>query len=75
MVVTAKEIRRNLADLVSEHHGRMVSTLVVFDSVADGDWQTKNVVEFYYPEEIVLFEREFIEARARCLHGNLYRRR
>lgn len=24
--------------------------------------KTKNVVEFYYPEEIVLFEREFIEA-------------
>jgi len=24
---------------------------------------TTNVVEFYYPEEIVLFEREFIEAQ------------
>jgi choline monooxygenase len=24
--------------------------------------KTRNVVEFYYPEEIVLFEREFIEA-------------
>jgi choline monooxygenase len=24
--------------------------------------KTKNVVEFYYPEEIVLFEREFVEA-------------
>jgi choline monooxygenase len=24
--------------------------------------RTLNVVEFYYPEEIVLFEREFIEA-------------
>jgi choline monooxygenase len=25
--------------------------------------RTTNVVEFYYPEEIVLFEREFIEAQ------------
>jgi phenylpropionate dioxygenase-like ring-hydroxylating dioxygenase large terminal subunit len=24
--------------------------------------KTRNVVEFYYPEEIVLFEREFVEA-------------
>jgi choline monooxygenase len=24
--------------------------------------RTTNVVEFYYPEEIVLFEREFVEA-------------
>jgi phenylpropionate dioxygenase-like ring-hydroxylating dioxygenase large terminal subunit len=27
-----------------------------------GPQATTNVVEFYYPEEIVLFEREFIEA-------------
>src|SRR5688500_2702909 len=25
--------------------------------------QTTNVVEFYYPEEIALFEREFVEAQ------------
>ena len=24
--------------------------------------KTRNIVEFYYPEEIVLFEREFVEA-------------
>ncbi|GJG96540.1 aromatic ring-hydroxylating dioxygenase subunit alpha [Cupriavidus pauculus] len=27
-----------------------------------GPRRTRNVVEFYYPEEIVLFEREFVEA-------------
>jgi phenylpropionate dioxygenase-like ring-hydroxylating dioxygenase large terminal subunit len=27
-----------------------------------GPQKTRNVVEFYYPEEIVLFEREFVEA-------------
>ncbi|CBJ37358.1 putative Choline monooxygenase, Rieske (2Fe-2S) domain [Ralstonia solanacearum CMR15] len=27
-----------------------------------GPGKTRNVVEFYYPEEIVLFEREFVEA-------------
>lgn len=27
-----------------------------------GPTKTRNVVEFYYPEEIVLFEREFVEA-------------
>jgi phenylpropionate dioxygenase-like ring-hydroxylating dioxygenase large terminal subunit len=28
----------------------------------------RNVVEFYYPEEIVLFEREFVEAQQRAYH-------
>ena len=28
----------------------------------DGPQKTRNVVEFYYPEEIVLFEREFVKA-------------
>jgi len=36
--------------------------LVVSTLWPDGPQRTKNVVEFYYPEEIVLFEREFIEA-------------
>ena len=27
-----------------------------------GPQKTTNVVEFYYPEEIALFEREFVEA-------------
>ena len=27
-----------------------------------GPNKTRNIVEFYYPEEIALFEREFIEA-------------
>ncbi len=36
--------------------------LVVSTVWPDGPQKTTNVVEFYYPEEIVLFEREFIEA-------------
>jgi choline monooxygenase len=36
--------------------------LVVSTLVPRGPQQTTNIVEFYYPEEIVLFERDFIEA-------------
>lgn len=36
--------------------------LVVSTLWPQGVSKTRNVVEFYYPEEIVLFEREFIEA-------------
>ena len=36
--------------------------LVVSTLWPRGPQKTTNVVEFYYPEEIVLFEREFIEA-------------
>ena len=36
--------------------------LVVSTLWPQGVGKTRNVVEFYYPEEIVLFEREFIEA-------------
>jgi choline monooxygenase len=36
--------------------------LVISTLVPEGPHKTKNVVEFYYPEEIVHFEREFIEA-------------
>jgi choline monooxygenase len=36
--------------------------LIVSTLWPEGPNRTKNVVEFYYPEEIVLFEREFIEA-------------
>ncbi len=36
--------------------------LIVSTVTPDGPQKTRNVVEFYYPEEIVLFEREFIEA-------------
>jgi choline monooxygenase len=36
--------------------------LVVSTLWPDGTGKTRNVVEFYYPEEIVLFEREFVEA-------------
>lgn len=36
--------------------------LIVSTLWPEGPQRTRNVVEFYYPEEIVLFEREFIEA-------------
>jgi choline monooxygenase len=36
--------------------------LVVSTVWPNGPQKTRNVVEFYYPEEIVLFEREFVEA-------------
>lgn len=36
--------------------------LVVSSLWPNGTQSTTNVVEFYYPEEIVLFEREFVEA-------------
>ncbi|HZX28896.1 MAG TPA: aromatic ring-hydroxylating dioxygenase subunit alpha [Telluria sp.] len=36
--------------------------LVVSTLVPEGPQKTKNVIEFYYPEEIVLFERDFIAA-------------
>ena len=38
------------------------NTLVVSTLYPRGPRHTTNVVEFYYPEEIVLFERDFIEA-------------
>ena len=37
-------------------------TLVISTLIPTGVERCTNVVEFYYPEEIVLFEREFIEA-------------
>ena len=36
--------------------------LVVSWLIPQGTQKTTNIVEFYYPEEIALFEREFIEA-------------
>jgi choline monooxygenase len=39
------------------------NVLVVSSLVARGPQQTTNVVEFYYPEEIAAFEREYVEAQ------------
>jgi choline monooxygenase len=39
------------------------NVLVVSSLIARGPRHTTNVVEFYYPEDIVLFEREFVEAQ------------
>jgi choline monooxygenase len=36
--------------------------LVISTLWPEGPQQTKNIVEFYYPEEIVHFESEFVEA-------------
>jgi phenylpropionate dioxygenase-like ring-hydroxylating dioxygenase large terminal subunit len=36
--------------------------LIVSTLLPRGPQHTTNIVEFYYPEEIVLFEREFVEA-------------
>jgi hypothetical protein len=36
--------------------------LVVSTLIPEGPHKTLNVVEFYYPEEIAAFEREFVEA-------------
>ncbi|MEZ5657180.1 MAG: aromatic ring-hydroxylating dioxygenase subunit alpha [Burkholderiaceae bacterium] len=38
------------------------SVLVVSTLIPQGPQSTLNVVEFYYPEEIALFEREYVEA-------------
>lgn len=38
------------------------NVLVVSHLIPRGPQHTTNIVEFYYPEEIVLFEREFIDA-------------
>lgn len=42
--------------------------LVVSNIIPRGPEACTNVVEFYYPEEIVLFEREFIEAEQAAYH-------
>jgi choline monooxygenase len=39
------------------------NTLVVSSLVPQGPQKTLNVVEFFYPEEIVAFEREYVEAQ------------
>ena len=49
--------------------------LVVSTLHPSGPQKTLNMVEFYYPEEIAAFEREFVEAAAGRLHGDLRRGR
>jgi len=38
------------------------NVLAISTLIPRGPQKTTNIVEFYYPEEIVLFEREFVEA-------------
>jgi phenylpropionate dioxygenase-like ring-hydroxylating dioxygenase large terminal subunit len=42
------------------------NTLVVSTVVPRGTDACTNIVEFYYPEDIVLFEREYIEAEKKA---------
>ena len=42
--------------------------LIISTLVPSGTERCTNVVEFYYPEDIVLFEREFIEAEQAAYH-------
>ena len=52
-----------MADAVPEHHGRVVSERAGrVHPVAAGPAKDAQRVEFYYPEEIALFERELVEA-------------
>ena len=58
------EARRDLAHLLPERHARVVSARArrsarSFRAASTG---RTNIVEFYYPEDIALFEREFVEA-------------
>jgi choline monooxygenase len=39
---------------------------VVSTILPDGPDKCTNIVEFYYPEEIALFEREFVEAEQKA---------
>ena len=39
------------------------NVLIVSHLIPRSPTRTTNVVEFYYPEEIALFEREFVEAQ------------
>ncbi len=44
------------------------NTLVVSTVVPRGTDACTNIVEFYYPEDIVLFERDYIEAEKKAYH-------
>jgi phenylpropionate dioxygenase-like ring-hydroxylating dioxygenase large terminal subunit len=44
------------------------NTLVVSTIIPRGAGACTNVVEFYYPEDIVLFEREYVEAEKQAYH-------
>ena len=62
--------RRDLAHLLPERDGRVVSARARDQHALSraASSRTLNVVEFYYPEEIALFEREFVEAEQAAYH-------
>ncbi len=61
----AAKARSHLAHAVPAHHGGVVSPRSHRVSTLHPISPTKtlNMVEFYYPEEIAAFEREFVEAQ------------
>jgi choline monooxygenase len=60
----AAEVRRHLAHLLPARDDRVVSARAHGVDAAPGEpTKTLNMVEFFYPEEIVAFEREFVEAQ------------
>jgi choline monooxygenase len=44
------------------------NTLVISTIIPKGATGCTNIVEFYYPEDIVLFERDYVEAEQRAYH-------
>lgn len=56
--------RRCVGHVFSDPHDRALPHVLVLSTLyPKSPQETVNVVEFYYPEEIALFEREFVEAQ------------
>jgi len=57
------ETRCDLADVLPERDGEWYPNVLVVSTILPRDPEhCTNIVEFYYPEDIVLFEREFVQA-------------
>ncbi len=68
--------RRDLAHLLPDDHGRVVSARAGrLDAVPKGPQKTLNIVEFYYPEEIARVRARVRRGRAGGLLGDLRRGR
>jgi choline monooxygenase len=60
----AARARSDLADLLPPHHGGVVPPCAHrVNPAPDRAEKTLNMVEFFYPEEVAAFEREFVEAQ------------
>ena len=60
--MTTHETANEQRTLTDEKGRQAWSVLIVSTLLPRSPVLTTNVVEYYYPEEIVLFEREFVEA-------------